>query len=118
MTPKLLFKIVFAPPLISPLIVRPVIINLHVWLFKLNSWYELVLLYGLSDITFNKSLDVMLYLDNKSPIEKITSISTNTQLTLLNYRQRYCVIYICNNEVLCIFLEHKLIMDSVRLQMC
>ena len=118
MTPKLLFKIVFAPPLISPLIVRPVIINLHVWLFKLNSWYVLVLLYGLPDITFNKSLDVMLYLDNKSPIKKITSISTNTQLTLLNYRQRYCVIYICNNEVLCIFLEHKLIMDSVRLKMC
>ena len=60
----------------------------------------------------------MLYVDNKFPIEKITSISTNTQLTLLNYRQRYCVIYICNNEVLCIFLELKLIMDSVRLQMC
>ena len=118
MTPKLLFKIVSAPPLISPLIVRPVIINLHVWLLKLNSWYVLVLPYGLPDITFNKSLDVMLYLDNKSPIEKITSISTNTQLTLLNYRQRYCVIYICNNEVLCIFVEHKLIMDSVRLQMC
>ena len=89
MTPTLLFK--FYLPLISPLIVRPVIINLHVWLFQMNSWYVLVLLYRLPDITFNKSLDVML---------------------------RYCVTYICNNEVLCIFLEHKFIMISVRLQMC
>ena len=75
MTPKMLFQIVAFSPLISPLIVRPVIINLHVWLLKLNAWYMLVFPYGLSDITFNRSLDVMLYLDNKSPIEKITSIS-------------------------------------------
>ena len=68
-----------------------------------NFWYVLVLLYGLPDITLNKSLDVMLYLDNKSRIERITSISPNTELTLLNYRQRFCVIYLCNNEVLCIF---------------
>ena len=80
MTPKLLFKVIFSPPLILPLIVCPVIINLHVWLFKLNSWYVLVLLYELPDITLNKSLDVMLYLDNKSPIERITSIFINTQL--------------------------------------
>ena len=67
----------------------------------------LVLPYGLPDITLNKSLDVMLSLDNKSPMERITSISTNTQLSLLNYRQRFCVIYLCNNEVLSIFLEYQ-----------
>ena len=77
MTPKMLFQIVAFFPLISPLIV---IINLHVWLLKLNVWYMLVFPYGLSDITFNRSLDVMLYLDNKSSIEKITSISQ-----ILNY---------------------------------
>ena len=75
MTPKMLFQIVAFSPLISPLIVPPVIINLHVWLFQLNAWYMLVFPYGLSDITCNRSLDVMLYLDNKYPIEKITSIS-------------------------------------------
>ena len=52
---------------------------------------------------------------NKSSIERLTTISTNT---LLNYSQRYCVIYLCNNELFCLFLEHKLIMVSVRLQMC
>ena len=99
MTTKLLFKIALSLSSISALTVRPAIIKLHVWLFNLNSrYYVLVLPYGLPDIT----LDVILYLYNKSPIEKITSISTNTQLSLLNYRQRYCVIYLCNNEVLCI----------------
>ena len=119
MTTKLLFKIALSPSSISALTVRLVIIKLHVWLFNLNSrYYVLVLPYGLLDITLNKSLDVMLYLDNKSPMERIISISTNTQLSLLNYRQRYCAIYLYNNEALCIFLEYKLIIVSVRLQMC
>ena len=41
-----------------------------------------------------------------------------TQLFLLNYRQRNCVIYLCKTEVLCIFLEYKLIIILIRFQMC